>query len=272
MHTISAEETLQHLKNLDVYGYTKIKNFASAVEVEKLLRLVNKHFDSKKPLKGERDAYKTAKFVYNLQNKDKYFIDVLADPFITEICMKKLNDPYYKFLPKDCPNYILSYYNARCSDTELPLHTDTFIVSRDETTWTMQMSLALEEATIDNGCLMLVPGSHLTGRFVDYDLEKLQYVEAKAGDLVMWDSRVWHGALENKSKKSRWSLIATFTTWWVKQRSDMTRGLPNEIYQQLTDRQKQLLGFCSIPPKDETERLNFKCGYDELKATVHDYY
>ena len=68
------------------------------------------------------------------------------------------------------------------------------------------------------------------------------------------------------------ALIATFSRWWVKQAMNMTRSLPEEIYQSLTDRQKQMLGFCAIPPADEFTRINTKCGYEALLPSVADYY
>src|SRR5262249_34690363 len=71
---------------------------------------------------------------------------------------------------------------------------------------------------------------------------------------------------------SRWTLIPTFSCWWVKPRGDITRGLPEEIYQQLTDEQKIVMGYCAIPPLDEWERRRAKCGYDDLRPSVKDYY
>ena len=46
----------------------------------------------------------------------------------------------------------------------------------------------------------------------------------------------------------------------------------HSIRYEMTDEQKQLIGYCSIPPSSEFERINFKCGYDCLKPTVADYF
>jgi hypothetical protein len=274
MRTIQADETQQKLKELKIYGYTVINDYMDSATVAKLLSLTNQLYDPEKHrmFAGRPERELDDKFVYNLQNKDKAYIDLLSEPSLTKILMENLNDPYYKHIPPEDPNYILSFYNARSSGPQLDLHTDTFVPSPGEKTWVMQAAFFLEDATVENGCTILVPGSHISGKFVDRQLAKLEYVEVKAGTLVLWDSRIWHGTTENKSKKSRWSLIATFSAWWVKQRSDMTRSVPEEIYQKLTDSQKVLLGFCSIPPKSEMERLNFKGGYKELRPSVADYY
>jgi len=38
--------------------------------------------------------------------------------------------------------------------------------------------------------------------------------------------RAWH-----KAERSRWSLIATFARWWVKQNFDITGTLPQTVYE-----------------------------------------
>lgn len=276
MRTISKQETAQHLKNLQVYGYTHVRRYADARTVRRLKALVEKFYSVAPPpgsYRGGREMMAIdGKGVFNLQNKDKFFIDILDDPFLKAVLMAKLNDPYYRFLPPHLPNYILSYYNARSSGKKLDLHIDSLVPAIGDWTWGIQTGLVLENHTLKNGCTILVPGSHMSGRYTDRDLDKVEPILSKAGDLVLWDSRTWHGTLENTSGKSRWTLLGTFTTWWVKQTVDMTRSLPDEIYQKLNDAQKLLLGFCSIPPKDEFERINTKNGYDFLKPSVKDYY
>jgi hypothetical protein len=46
---------------------------------------------------------------------------------------------------------------------------------------------------------------------------------------------------------------------------DIVKSLPKSTYQKLNNKQKQLMGFCSIPPKSELERVNTKSGYSFLK-------
>ena len=49
------------------------------------------------------------------------------------------------------------------------------------------------------------------------------------------------------------------------------KSLPNHIYKKCTKVQKQILGFCAIPPKTEFQRINTKTGYKNLKRNVSDY-
>jgi ectoine hydroxylase-related dioxygenase (phytanoyl-CoA dioxygenase family) len=274
MRQITDSEYVQHLKNIEVYGYTVVKSFLSANLVGILKSLVidchqKSAFNSYVGV-PQRDA--GDKILYNLQNKDKLFIDILCDQFIRSLLIKKLNDEFYRFLPENAPNYILSYYNARSSGSALDLHIDSHIPVAGGYAWAMQVAFILEKQDQNNGCTVVVPGSHQSGRYTDRGLENVSPVITDPGDLVVWDSRLWHGTLENKSGASRWSLIATFTRWWLKQSMDMTRSLPDAIYQELSNEQKSILGFCSIPPVSESDRINTKTGYDSLLPHVSDYY
>ena len=266
-------EIEQHLKNLRVYGYTRVENYLPSDAVSRLLALVEKHhlgtrgFDYHgRPSRDARD-----KMVYNLQGKDKSFVELLDSPFLKSIFIPMLNDPFYRFLPPEAPNYILSYYNARSSGEKLDLHIDTYIPFPGERTYAMQAAFVLEEHFPDNGCTVVVPGSHTLGTYTDRGLQKVEPLLAKPGDLVIWDSRLWHGTTENISGRSRWTLIATLTSWWIKQNMDIPRSLPDAVYRMLSDPQKVLLGFCSIPPSNETQRINTKTGYESLLASVEDY-
>ena len=63
-------------------------------------------------------------------------------------------------------------------------------------------------------------------------------------------------------------LIATFARWWIKQLFNITGTLPQSIYGRLTDQQKAVMGFCSIPHDDERSGINLKQGYDSLPSSL----
>ena len=268
----------QNIKEIDYYGYTKIENFLTSEGKSHLLNLINQKYDEinsngKMKYKGVPARNANDKIVYSIYNINHCFIEVLTSSVIREIAMYKLNDEYYRFLPNNVPNYILSYYNARSSGNKLDLHIDSIIpFLSNQKTNAIQVAILLEDSTIDNGCTVVVPGSHNSGRYTDREFSNTKPLTGKAGDLIIWDSRLWHGTLVNKTKESRWVLIATMSQWWCKQSIDIVRNVDNNVYQQCSDEQKQLLGFCSIPPEDEFSRNNTKCGYDFLKANVEDYF
>ena len=264
------------IREIKVYGYAKLPGFLADSEVVNLKAKVNAFYEESSNLKfsGIPDRDARDKIVYNLQNKDVDFIQLLSNSSMQKILMTFLNDKFYRFLPEDCPNYILSYYNARSSGNKLDLHIDSYVPACSDYTWAMQVVFVLEEFREDNGATVVVPGSHNSGKYTDRNLtqDQVKIVLANPGDVIFWDSRLWHGTLENISGASRWALVATVSQWWIKQSTDITRILPQDIYQELSDAEKALLGFCSIPPRSEKERINTKCGYEYLKDTVEEYY
>ena len=272
LRDVKQDEIDNHLKNLNVYGYSTIKNFIDKNLVNILLNIVKENYKkSEDQFEGRPMRDKNDKMVYHIQNKDKKFIDLISADPISKIATQKLNDKYFRWLPETDPNYILHYYNARSGGSQLDLHIDTFIPLLGEHTIAMQFVFVLNDMDEDNGCTIVVPGSHLSGKYTDREIEEKKSIIAKAGDLVMWDSRLWHGTGKNKSKDDRWALIATFSQWWVKQKLDISKSLPNTIYKKCNNKQKALLGFCSLPPIDENDRINTKTGYDSLKENIEDY-
>lgn len=86
--------------------------------------------------------------------------------------------------------------------------------------------IALEDATRENGCLRVIPGSHrrkwdhdsvkdargFTNRISDEDLkgERMMDVEMKCGDVLVFHDRLLHSSHPNRSGRDRWSFIPTY--------------------------------------------------------------
>jgi ectoine hydroxylase-related dioxygenase (phytanoyl-CoA dioxygenase family) len=211
--------------------------------------------------------------IYNLQNKDFFFLEALFMPKEIEAILKHfLNDKWFKQIPQEYPNYILRSFGARSSNTALPLHIDSFIPYAGENAIAMQYAIALEDQSEENGCTVVVPRSHQSAEYATSEaLRDAITIEPRAGDVVMWDSRLWHGTTANTTSGTRWAMIATFTRWWVKQHFNITDNLPQSNYEKLTDSQKAILGFCSIPYNTEYEGIDLKRGYDKLLSRAIDY-
>lgn len=101
---------------------------------------------------------------------------------------------------------------------EVVPHQDNSFLYTEPTTCT-GLWLALEDATITNGCLWAIPGSHKNGlvrRFIRgedgvtfdqpspaYDQKDFVPIEVNAGSLVVIHGDLIHQSLENQSSKSR---------------------------------------------------------------------
>ncbi|NOU88695.1 hypothetical protein GC102_23515 [Paenibacillus sp. LMG 31460] len=88
--------------------------------------------------------------------------------------------------------------------------------------------IALDDATKENGCLQVVPGSHLFGEknhgadssdglgFVnrlhqeDIDKDLVIDLPAKQGDAIIFHDLLYHASYPNISGADRWALISTY--------------------------------------------------------------
>jgi hypothetical protein len=265
-----------HLEALANEGYSVIRQAVTPQEVETLLAGI-RHLSATRMHADDADQpflNRGHDTLYNLQRENVRFTRIFTgNPLIMTILRGLLNDSWYKQIPQEQPNFILRALAGRSSGVRaMPLHIDSFVPSSGKHCIACQIAVILEDQTPERGCTIVVPGSHLSDNYADQSaMADAVPVETRAGDIVVWDSRLWHGALGNSTGASRWSLIATFVRWWMKQNFDITGTLPDRIYEALTDDEKAVLGYCSIPPRDEFERSDMKTGHDQLKATVADY-
>ena len=263
------------IREIETNGYSTLAQIYSTDQVDKALRLANEWYektnnqlDVPKPYLVGDDPY-----VWNPQNKDFSFLEMILGPTeIQKVLMHFLNDRWFKQIPASEPNYILRSLLLRSSKKPLPMHIDSFVPYAGSHVISMQVAVSLEDQNQENGCTLVVPGSHQAGTYVEQrELDHAVPIESTAGDVVVWDSRIWHAALENRSGRTRWALIGTFARWWVKQMFNITATLPQEFYERLTDSQKAVLGFCSIPYDTELDGVDMKRGYDSLRQAVSDY-
>lgn len=260
------------INKIEKDGYCQIPQLYEQDQIKKAFDLLlNWHLKTKSEL-SENIPFlnQNHPLVYNLQNKDIYFLELIFNkPIINEILMHFLNDQWFKQIPSQYPNYILRSYLGRSSNDKLPMHIDSFIPYKGAHPLAMQVGIILEDQNQQNGCTVLIPGSHKSGEYANQEVfEKAIPIESKSGDVVIWDSRIWHGTKENKTDGTRWSLIATFVRWWVKQAFNITDNIPQSVYEKLTDNQKAIMGFCSRPYENEYQGIDMKRGYEDLPAAL----
>jgi ectoine hydroxylase-related dioxygenase (phytanoyl-CoA dioxygenase family) len=264
-----------HIEQLEKTGYCLMPQVFSKDQVAKALELTKKTFEDTKSVQSDRMPFlnRDQPMVYNLQAKHPFFLELLfSNPMLEDILKHFLNDRWFTAIPEGDPNYILRSYLARSSGHKMPMHIDSLIPYTGPCVFVMQAAIILEDQDEDSGCTVVVPGSHLSGEYTNQEaFDTAVPLRSKAGDLAMWDSRLWHGALENRSGRTRWSMIATFQRWWLKQAFDVPGNLPQEIYDGLTNAQKAVLGYCSVPYDNETFGIDMKRSYKYLPKKVADY-
>lgn len=158
---------------------------------------------------GERQIMRTENFVDFHEDFDQ----LLRGENLTGILAQLTRDDMLLF--KDKINYKMPGGNGFQAHLDAPAY--DHIGKIEHTT----ANLAVDAATIENGCVEVVAGSHrmdvklAEGGRIDGNWEASQTwipVELAAGDLLMFGSHLAHRSASNKSKKPRASVYATYHT------------------------------------------------------------
>ena len=85
--------------------------------------------------------------------------------------------------------------------------------------------LALDTFTLENGATHIAPGSHISQAW-PRNVEKSDFnttrVLLKAGDLLLFDSRLWHKAGENNTSRFRSALVFNFANMDTEPKDDIS--------------------------------------------------
>jgi ectoine hydroxylase-related dioxygenase (phytanoyl-CoA dioxygenase family) len=105
--------------------------------------------------------------------------------------------------------------------------------------------IAVDPFTAENGCTLVVPGTHQ--KVVPPDPAYLAAAavgaECPAGAALVFDSTLWHAAGANVSGADRLAINHQFTRSYVKQQVDYVRAVGESAVRGLPPRSQQLLGW-----------------------------
>ena len=115
----------------------------------------------------------------------------------------------------------------------------------------MNFLIMLDDFTVENGATLLLPGSHRMAEKPDEADFMASAVPAtgKAGDILIFDSRVWHRAGTNRTGAARRALTLTFTPPFFKQQLDYPRFLGPEYAARVSPKIRQILGYDARQPE-----------------------
>lgn len=263
-----------HVDHIRQQGYTVIKQAADPAVVGSFLEFANtfQYTEEERAhlLRNQQRLNSFGRTIYNVALKRQDALRIFIRGVQGEVLKELLNEKFYAAIPQDQPNYILRAMHLRSSLEAMPYHIDSFIPYTGNYTSVVQAILFLNDSKVDNGCTLIVPKSHQTGEYAPQgDNADAIPLEAEAGDIVIWDSRIWHATLDNTAKRDRWALIATFCRWYIKQGFDYPRAIPESIFDALDDDEKIVYGYCSYTPLDEFDKTELKSGLDKIKNYRH---
>ena len=250
-------------KHFDSEGYIVLEDVISDLECEKFKKLLNDdterytslYYTSPNVSEHGLENKSTEKIVFNLHNKNLKYYEMISNQRVIEFLDIALKEGSYM----NSEPYLLLNNSARCPIDQVKsqqLHID----SRLPGTKFPLMIIALwmlDDFTEFNGATRIIPKSHLKSEYpengVKYDSEII--VKGKKGSVLLFNGALWHGGGENISGKSRWSAIFSYGRWFLKPSFDFNKNMPFSIYSELTDDQKELLGYKCNPPSDEFTRI-----------------
>lgn len=122
-----------------------------------------------------------------------------------------------------------------------PWHQDSFYFPFEPARPIVGVWLAVTEATLDNGCLHVLPGSHtervhrhVTDRrpdaqfgyveIVDHDMAASTPVLMQPGDLLLFDSHLMHRSTDNTSSSPRAAMVYHYARTATIDRTEETLG------------------------------------------------
>jgi ectoine hydroxylase-related dioxygenase (phytanoyl-CoA dioxygenase family) len=247
-------------------GYYVMHDILSEAECEHYKSLLKNDYKKYSPLyavSGEVTAHgldnkSTEEIVFNLHNKGMDWYRLFEHQAVIPVLEAMLKDGSYQ----NSEPYVLLNNSARNplkGNKGQQLHLDSNLPGGNYPLSIIVIYM-LDDFTKESGATRVVPGSHKFGTYAEnakkYDEEIT--IEASKGSVLIYDASLWHGGGEKLSDNSRWSVILTFGRWFLKPSFDFMKNMPEDIFRQLSEKQKELLGYKCTPPKDEFTRMRRK--------------
>jgi len=117
----------------------------------------------------------------------------------------------------------------------------------------------LTDFSEENGGTRLVPGSHLLPDGPDSSVPyKVPTIAAtgKAGSIVFFDRRLWHGTGQNLTDEPRIGLLTFYVGPQFRQNENFFLGLDSAVIEQSPDRLLDLLGYTTRFYFGQTDALS----------------
>jgi phytanoyl-CoA hydroxylase len=232
----SADSIAQEVQFFYDNGYLIKKNFVGVNHINQLQKKVHEHLEKRiqpfeleqqvhypgSPVTLEEKGGDTIRRLLMTYSRDKLFKAWAENPQVLVLIKSLLNSQELFF--------VQSHHN--CVMTKQPQFSSETHWHKDTRYWNFENQhlintwLPLDDETKENGCLQILPGSHLwdtpkenlDGRlFLNKELKKNQQwleksinVELKKGDLLFFHAAIFHAAGRNHTHKSKNAVVSTY--------------------------------------------------------------
>ena len=249
-------------RRLDQDGYVVLGGFMPEELLDALRRRIEEIFIEEGARAGaEFKQEPQTRRLANLVNRGEIFQRVIALPRILEYVAHVLG-----------PEFKLSSLNARSanpySDWVQPLHCDAGAVPDAMGYWVCNSVWLLDDFTTENGAIRMVPGSHRWGRLPQDVLPDplaphpdQVLLTGRAGDVVIMNTHMWHGATANRTAAPRRALHSFYCRWDKPQQQYQKRLIDPEVQRRLSPSLRRLLAL-DDPVNDEvSSRCSGRSGF-----------
>jgi len=235
-------------KELKEIGICFLRNQIEENLIEDLRNAVDvsfvKHRDIQIALNNEINSEGIALNVFN----DDFAYIKLLEKLLELGIIKDLENNFFK------SKFILNSMSALDNKPNSPnfsaiVHRDIKFFSKDLPIMLNGLVL-LDDFTIENGATMLLPYSHkIEEKPTDFSfIADCIRAVGKKGDILLFNSNIWHCSAPNKTNERRRAIPLTFSKSCIKQMFDYTKSIEEDSMYNFSDDMKQLLGFDSRVP------------------------
>ena len=251
----------KHIHEVEATGFTLISSVLSPRECQTYVNELEKTYDKYSPRYADKVAATTGlhskaleKTAYNLHNKSALWMQLFDNEIVHQIIGPLLQEGSYK---SSEPFYLnnISGRTPLIGNPGQQIHVDSNLPGVN---YAMMINALwyFEDSNEKNGATIVVPGTHIKREFAEDGRQyaNAKTLEAKAGDLLIFNGNLWHGGGPCSVEGTRWAGIFGYARWFIKPSFDMNRNTPRVIYDNWTEKQKRLMGFDLIAPIDEFAR------------------
>jgi ectoine hydroxylase-related dioxygenase (phytanoyl-CoA dioxygenase family) len=240
--------------NLNTKGYTVLRNWTSDKWINDIKEILPKEFKEHKEIReSNNNGIISDGVAMNIIASNDLFIEFLTQMQDRNL-IKDIEKHYFK---GEC---ILNSFTAI---SNIPSESSLFYkkVHRDIRAYSgsanilLNMLVMVDDFSAENGGTLLLPYSHLNENEPTKDFweENNVPITGMAGDIIIWNSNIFHASGINKTKQDRRGLPITFSLPYYKQLLDYPRALGYRRQSEFNLETQKLLGYHSRVPSSIKE-------------------
>jgi ectoine hydroxylase-related dioxygenase (phytanoyl-CoA dioxygenase family) len=238
---------------LELLGYTIKRNVVSQDWLDKLSTAIDQSFINHREIqiKNNNDI-KTKGVALHVLLNDPVFIDFLK--YLQNVGF--VDDLQSDFFKSKC---ILNSFSALDNLPNQPnfssvIHRDLRFYSGNFPVM-INCLVMVDDFTVENGGTYLLPKSHLSySKPKDEEFfNRAKQAVGKKGDILIFNSNVWHASAPNKTQEHRRAIPITFSRSFMKQLLDYPRAIGYIRMNEFEPKFQQLLGYHSRVPSSLEE-------------------